>query len=277
MPDSLSVAADSILADSLARAAHIEDSLRTALHADYSLLDTLLGKNVAAAHGIHPTPPPFDATADDGIITAFLLTFVLIVVFLLQLRISHKNISPAFKASPSEMPANPLPSTLGGFFTLAAGIPIGIALVWAARSLNFQLPSPLQEMGNFELSLIAGLVFWLYAALKCGIYRIINTTFFNPIATKRWTFLLYSAIALSGVLLFALVLLAVFLPLSFKTTLFATFIVLIFAKISLLIAYFHTFFPLKVSVIHIFLYFCALEVAPLLLLMHAGGMFLPAA
>lgn len=277
MPDSLSVAADSILADSLARAAHIEDSLRTALHADYSLLDTLLGKNVAAAHGIYPAPPPFDATTDDGIVTAFLLTFVIIVVFLLQLRISQKNIAKNFSDNTPNAPANPLPSTLGGFFSLAAGIPVGIALVWAARSLNFQLPSMLQEMGNLELSLIGGLAFWLYAALKCGLYRIINTAFFNTVTTKRWTFLLYSVTALSGAVLFALVLLAVFLPLSIQTTLFAALAIVILGKIALLVAYFHTFLPLKVSVIHIIVYFCALEAAPFLLLLHAGDLLLPAA
>ena len=274
MPDSLSIAADSILADSLARVAAVEDSLRKCIHADYSLLDSLLEKNVAAAHGIYPAPKPYDATTDDGIVIAFLLTFVLIVVFLVQMRISRQAINKNLSTRLLDTPPAQLPSTLGGFFCLTAGISLGIGLVWVARSLNVALPSPFSQMGSLELSLIAGLVFWIYVIVKCTIYRIINMTFFSPVATKRWDFIQHSVIALSGVLFFALALLAVFLPLSFTTALFAAAFVVFLMKITLLVASFHTFFQLKVSVIHIILYFCTLEIIPLLLLAHAGGMFL---
>ena len=168
MPDSLSIAADSILADSLARVAAVEDSLRKCIHADYSLLDSLLEKNVASAHGIYPAPKPYDATTDDGIVIAFLMTFVLIVVFLVQMRISRQAINKNLSTRLLDTPPAQLPSTLGGFFCLTAGISLGIGLVWVARSLNVALPSPFSQMGSLELSLIAGLIAGAIAGMLAG-------------------------------------------------------------------------------------------------------------
>lgn len=117
-------------------------------------------------------------------------------------------------------------------------------------------------------------VFLVFASTACFLYFVlqyllfvcVNKTFFSPLQNQNADDSYFTAILLQSYVLLPLVLLSVF----FHTNLLETqiFFLLLIAFIKLLFAYklYRIFFPSWIGKIHLFLYFCSLEISPLVLL-----------
>ena len=109
-------------------------------------------------------------------------------------------------------------------------------------------------------------VFMGYFCFKQFLYRLVHAVFFNRTQREIWlqhfTFLL----TIESILLFLITTLLIELHIDSHFGLIAVIFMLLFVKIALLLKCFSTFFDKSYGLLHLFVYFCALEAAPLVVL-----------
>ena len=107
-----------------------------------------------------------------------------------------------------------------------------------------------------------------YFISKILMYRFVNSIFFDRQQCSTWneTYLLH--ILLTGLVLLPLVLLIVYFDLSFARLLTLFIGLVIIAKTLLLYKCHRIFFNYTLGWVHLFLYFCTLEIVPLLFLVR---------
>lgn len=117
--------------------------------------------------------------------------------------------------------------------------------------------------------LLIGLLLLLFAAyfiVKLMTYLFVNQVFFGGKKSLQWTRSFVSLIGVEGVLLFPLVLLQVYFDLSFPKVLICFASVLFLNKMLTFYRQWNIFFRNNGRFLQTFLYFCTLEIAPLLAL-----------
>ena len=102
------------------------------------------------------------------------------------------------------------------------------------------------------------------AVLKMLLYRVVNGVFFGRKKSVRWLKSLVFAVSVEGILLYPLVLLQSYFDLSVQKAVIYVFFVIALVKMLLLYKSFVMFFKQKPFCLQIILYFCALEIMPLL-------------
>ncbi len=105
-----------------------------------------------------------------------------------------------------------------------------------------------------------------YFVIKWFIYSFINWIFFDKKRNVLWMEAYFNIVIGSGFLLFPLVLLIIYFNLSSQIALYFIAIILIIAKILLFYKCVNNFFNKIHGAFHLILYFCTLEVIPLLVL-----------
>jgi len=106
--------------------------------------------------------------------------------------------------------------------------------------------------------------FLIYFLLKGVIYSIVNNTFWGRKKSLQWIYSCLYLVAIEGMMLFPIALLLVFFDLSVKNATFCCGFVLILNKVLTFYKCWSIFFRQNYRSLQIFLYFCALEAAPLL-------------
>lgn len=109
-------------------------------------------------------------------------------------------------------------------------------------------------------------VAFFYVLLKWGSYNFINWIFFEKEQKRRWIQSYFDTLCGQCLLLFPLILLLVYYNLDFHIGSIFMLFILVFAKILLYYKGFRNFFSQSYGFLHLILYFCALEMVPLLLL-----------
>lgn len=117
---------------------------------------------------------------------------------------------------------------------------------------------------QYQLLAIFFGVFVAYFALKMLVYWVVNNVFFGKRKSVRWLKQLLFVVSAEGIALFPLVLLQSYFDLSIQKAVFYAAFVITLAKVMLLYKSFVMFFKNKAFVLQIILYFCALEIMPLL-------------
>ena len=104
----------------------------------------------------------------------------------------------------------------------------------------------------------------MYFCLKLLLYRLVNRVFFDGKRNGQWITAFMFIIALENILFFPIILILANLGLSvgYVETYFVS--VLIFVKLLTIYKYYVIFFRENVVRLQIILYFCALEMVPLL-------------
>ena len=110
-------------------------------------------------------------------------------------------------------------------------------------------------------------VYVAYFAVKMLVYWLVNNVFFGRRRSAKWLKVLMFAVSAEGVALFPLVLLMSYFDLSVQNAVAYVTFVTVIVKISLFYKSFILFFRQKVFFLQIILYFCALEIMPLLSLL----------
>ncbi len=106
----------------------------------------------------------------------------------------------------------------------------------------------------------------LYRLLRVALSRFVNVVFFGVRKSEQWLSDYHLVFFLFGVLLFPQVLLVMYSEAGFTTVLALFFGSLAVVKILLFYKSFSIFFNYEYGYLHLFLYFCTLEILPLLLL-----------
>jgi len=109
-------------------------------------------------------------------------------------------------------------------------------------------------------------VFAAYFCLRMLAYWIVNNVFFDRKKSSRWLKLVLFITSAEGVLLFPLVMLLSYFDLSVHSAVVYVAVVTVLVKILLLYKCFVAFFKQKDVFVQIILYFCTLEIVPLLTL-----------
>lgn len=110
---------------------------------------------------------------------------------------------------------------------------------------------------------VAWLLFFLMKRLAFGF---VNWIFFRSEKIFTWTRANTLLLTVESLLMLFLALAAVFLPVRSDGLMMATLVVLAFVKILLLFKTYQIFFPKLYGTLHLFVYFCTLEMMPLLVM-----------
>ena len=106
--------------------------------------------------------------------------------------------------------------------------------------------------------------FIVYFLLKWFVYGLVNNVLFGSKKSLQWSHAFFFVIALEGALLFPLPLLMVYFDLPVENGVYYFIFVLFLSKILTFFKSRSIFFRQKILILQNFLYFCALEMTPLL-------------
>lgn len=217
--------------------------------------------------GMAGEPLPYCFRTDD-IVTSFLLLSFFLVAFVTAY--SRRFLSAALKdffqkGSRSERLTTQEDNSLRGKFFLVFQTSFLLGILFYDYAVE-RLPeacgkvSPYYILGGAVLLCIA--CYWLKMLLQ----RFVGNVFFDAASNRRWTDAANLCIFLTGIFLFPLVLLVVYFDLDFALA--QTSFLFTFLFIETLLAYkcFCIFFGYAFGWVHLILYFCTLEIAPLVIL-----------
>ena len=108
-----------------------------------------------------------------------------------------------------------------------------------------------------------------YFVAKLALYKVVNWVFFDRAQNRQWLESYLLMVTLLGLSLFALALLVVYFDLSFKPLGITVVLLVSTFKLLQLIKCKQIFFAYRFSGVHLILYFCTLELIPVLLLWRA--------
>jgi hypothetical protein len=141
---------------------------------------------------------------------------------------------------------------------------VQVALLALITARYIHLASPI--VPNWELMLAYALVMFAYLALKQGLYHWVNNIFFTKDQRAKWRTHFTSVLRVETIATSPVVLMFVFLRIDILLAFEILAGVLLFVKIWLLLRCFSVFFKKKHGILHLFVYFCTLEGAPIVVL-----------
>lgn len=227
--------------------------------------DTLYQANISMGHkGVLGDPAPYSVSSDNTIMGLLIGSFILAMIALAQSwnflvrQVKHFFYMPRNVANITET-ANEIRFQMFLVFVTA----LLISILYYFYSTHFMSGEYIMESQLAVIGIYLGIV-TAYFTAKAILYSIVNGVFFNSKNNEQWwkTFLFLQSI--EGVLLFPIVLLQVYLDISTLITLIYTISVLVFVKILTFYKCYAIFFKRIERFLQFILYFCALEVIPVL-------------
>lgn len=106
----------------------------------------------------------------------------------------------------------------------------------------------------------------LYFCSKWICYNFVNWVFFDKTQRVKWIDSYLLLVSLVGIVLFPIVLIVVYFNMDLKSALICVLVVFILAKMLLLWKCFNIFFVKNFGILHLIVYFCALEILPMVAL-----------
>jgi hypothetical protein len=220
--------------------------------------------------GVAGDPIPYTVRGDNSLTILLLLCFVLFVVSLAHSKhILAKQLKDLFWPTGHDNDN----SEGGGELRFMVFLSLVNALVLAIST--YLLASDIVGQNiivGSGVMIIAYLFasFTAYYCLKWLLATIVNLTFFGVKKNLQWMTLQLQVTALQGVLLFPILALQIYFEFSAKNVLLYIGLVLILNKILTFFKSYQIFFSRNGLYLQTFLYFCSLEIAPMLALGGAG-------
>lgn len=222
----------------------------------------------ASRLGVQEAPLPYRLRTDDGI------TAIVLVLFMLMLVIFSKSKKALLKQAKELF--NP-PREYHNLFNdepdnqqHSIGVLVCLALLTLSLQLfslngqeSYLITTPVVPYLTLLLNVLIVTVYYLFKKLS---YRFVNWIFFDKTKNKKWQETYSFTYAIEGLLLFPLVLLTIYFDLNtLHAWLYIGFVVFL-TRIILLYETYIIFFPKIHGILHLIVYFCALEITPLLML-----------
>ncbi|MDO4779465.1 MAG: DUF4271 domain-containing protein [Bacteroides sp.] len=127
------------------------------------------------------------------------------------------------------------------------------------------------KYSSWQIILSVGAIFLLYFIAKVTLYSYIGWIFFRGNIIDTWFKSYYTIIHALSIFLLPFLFATIYLNLSINTVLFTALGLLFLSKVLILYKLFNLFFKNIYTTLPLFLYFCALEIVPLLLLYKISG------
>lgn len=140
-------------------------------------------------------------------------------------------------------------------------------LLWAIAAYLYAtevIPQSSVLPNDFLLVALLFAAVMLFYLLKAALYSVVNLVFFDSKLNLRWMKSQLFITAAQGVLLFPVVLLQIYFELPLQNAAYCCGLILLMTKMLTFYKYWLIFFRRKGGVLQTFLYFCALEIVPLL-------------
>jgi len=217
--------------------------------------------------GFTGMPHPYTPRTDDGLTVLLLFCGFLIAHILTHFR---HHLSESVKAFFRPVPADSnraerTGTEVRGRFFVLLEVSFCFGLLFYDNTETLQYEQTFSAMPRLTIALAAGLVF-VCTVLKLGLYRIVNAVFFTTDRAERWTDAYLLVYLFAGTLLLPVTLAAVYLDLPHEQQILAFIVIAAATELLLLYRLFRTFCRKFLDALHIFLYFCTLELIPALVL-----------
>ena len=209
------------------------------------------------------TPRPYSVHHDDVLTLLLLACGVLLLVVVGSSVRTVKNLFKEFFFPSAAEDNDVLTGISPLLFFLCTTTCVVVALcsfIYADSEMEgfFVIDSPIAIVGIFFAAAV------VYLLLKWLVYTIVNNVLFGGNKSLQWSRAFFFVTALEGMLLFPLLLMVIYFKLSVEKGLYYFIFVLLLCKI---LAFFKSrsiFFRQKILFLQNILYFCALEITPLL-------------
>ena len=225
-----------------------------------------LGRGNGHPNGVSGIPAPY-AVSNDNVIAAMLLgCFVMeMVAFSLSRNFIERQVKSFFRVSRSKESMVEADGELRFQTILVAQTSLLFSILYyffvhELRTGKLSSGSQLGAIGCFFCVFIA------YFLFKNLIYGFVNWVFFDRKNNGQWRRMQVFLSSLEGVLLFPIVLLQVYFSLSLQAAMIYTLFVILFIKMLAFYKSYSIFFKRMGASLQIILYFCALELMPLMVL-----------
>lgn len=220
-----------------------------------------------AHDGLTGTPRPYTFRMDDGVTALLLLSaFFLAYVVTASRHYLAERIKAFFRAVPDEADrAEHTGDEIRGRFFIFLVLSLCTAILYYdylvdAGFREISAVSPYIPLGCATAAVL------LFLLLKLVLYRFVNGIFFSTNKREQWFDDFHLVMLFLAVAVLALTLLVVFFDLSFSAQRTAFLVILSLTAALLLYRCFRTFCGGILDTLHIFLYFCTLEMIPALVM-----------
>ena len=215
--------------------------------------------------GVAGDPVPYTVRGDNMFTSLLLLCFVIFVISVSNTRqFVYRQVKDFFYPAHSGRPQS---ETLGEvhfqFFL------VGLACLLLSISVYIFATTHIATtyvIDDYEFIALFFGCFAVYFLGKYLLHELVGSVFFTPAERFGWRQAFLFLNALQGMLLFPVVMVQIYFDLSFKTSLYYYGFVLIFVKILTFYKCWSIFFRRNGGFMQNFLYFCTLEIVPLLIL-----------
>lgn len=219
---------------------------------------------------------PYSMRNDNALTILLLLSFILTVVAVARSKQTIvRDVKHFFRGSRED--DRDFQFRLSRFFSLMAllnCVMLAVSTGAFAEQLPFYDVAMAETQFEGSQMLVVGILFLLFIAyflVKWMAYSVVNSVFFGNKKSLQWSQAFVVVTALEGILIIPLVLLLIYFDLSVKSALIYFISVLFLNKILSIYKGWNIFFRQNGRYLQFFLYFCALEIAPLLAF---GGLWL---
>ena len=225
--------------------------------------------------GVKPTgmagdPVPYQFRADDIVTVLLMVSFFLMVwVISLSRHYLHEQIKNFFLYRQRENLFSERTQTeLRGQVFLIFQTCFLLAILFFDYTQEY-LTEVFNQISPYKVLGVSMGICCLYFALKIGVYNFINSIFFERKKKEEWNDSYLLCVLGMGVALLPLALLVVYFDFSFQNTAICFACIIIVDKVLLFYKCHHIFFNYTFGIVHLFLYFCTLEIVPILILFRA--------
>jgi len=221
-------------------------------------------------YGVAGDPVPYTVQHDDVITSLLLLLFVLATIAFSNSRHfvvrQTKNFFSTNREGMTEITETAVEIRFQAFLTFLNSLLLSILFYF--YTLNFIGETFLLDSQYHLIAIFLGLTL-VYYLVKTLLYTIVNNVFFDGKKNRQWMKSFLFITSIEGVLLFPLVVVWTFFDISIQNAVIYVVIVISIVKILELFKCFLIFFRQNVVKLQIILYFCTLEIIPMVLLWGA--------
>ena len=221
-------------------------------------------------YGVAGDPVPYTVQHDNVIISLLLLLFVLATIAFSNSRHfvvrQTKNFFSTNREGMTEITETAVEIRFQAFLTFLNSLLLSILFYF--YTLNFIGETFLLDSQYHLIAIFLGMTV-VYYLVKTMLYAIVNNVFFDGKKNRQWMKSFLFITSIEGVSLFPLVVVWTFFDISIQNAVIYVVIVISIVKILELFKCFLIFFRQNVVKLQIILYFCTLEIIPLLLFLGA--------
>lgn len=227
--------------------------------------DVLESVEIPAYDGYTGSPRPYTFRSDDVVTTLLLLSlFFLSYVVTTSRHYLAERVKVFFRPVPEESDrAEHTGSEMRGRFFVLLTLSFCSAILYYDYLTDSGFSTLLPESPYIPLGCVT-LAVLLFLLSKLALYRFVNGIFFSANKREQWVDDFHLVVLFLAVTVLCLTLLVVFFDLTFSVQRTAFLINLLITASLLLYRCFRTFCSQVFDALHIFLYFCTLEIIPAL-------------